>query len=135
MNENGHSIMSFTRMPPSLVSVDWYLQQHRAADGPGLLTPEGTYDLILFMPDGMITGIIHGIQLFAQYDADDSSISFGPVAMLIAEDDDPGKASESREMIESMFGEARTYWVWNGTLELSSGDGKPLVTMANTPAL
>ena len=40
MNENGHSIMSFTRMPPSLVSVDWYLQQHRAADGPGLLTPE-----------------------------------------------------------------------------------------------
>ena len=55
--------------------------------------------------------------------------------MLIAEDDDPGKASESREMIESMFGEARTYWVWNGTLELPSGDGKPLVTMANTPAL
>jgi len=134
-NENGHSIMSFTRMPPSLVSADWYPQQYRAADGSGLLTPVGTYDLVIFMPDGMITGIIHGIQLFVLYDADDSSISFGPVAMLIAEDADPGKASESREMIESMFGEARTYWVWNGTLELSSGDGKPLVTMANTPAL
>jgi hypothetical protein len=87
------------------------------------------------MPDGMITGIIHGIQLFVLYDADDSSISFGPVAMLIAEDADPGKASESREMIESIFREARTYLVQNGTLELSSGDGKPLVTMANMPAV
>ena len=47
---------------------------------------------------------------YLRNDADDSSISFGPVAMLIAEDDDPGKAGIT-EMIESMFGEARTYWV------------------------
>lgn len=134
-NENGHSIMSFTRMPPSLVSADWYPQQYRAADGSVLLPPEETFEMVYFTPDGNVFGTIRGIQFTAQYDADNSSISFGPVSLLIPESDDPGKASESREMIESIFREARTYLVQNGTLELSSGDGKPLVTMANMPAV
>ena len=56
------------------------------APGGGWTRPPdtgGDADLILFMPDGMITGIIHGIQLFAQYDADDSSISLAPSPCLL----------------------------------------------------
>ncbi len=135
MNENGHSILSFTRISPSLVSPAWYPQQYRAADGSGLLTLLGTYDQVTFMPDGMVVGTIHGIQFFALYDSGDSSISFGPVAVLIAEDDDTGKTDESWRAIESVFAEARTYRIQNGTMELSSGDGDVLMIMTNEPVL
>ena len=134
MNENGHSILSFTRMSPSLVSPAWYPQQYRAADGSGLLPSTETYDAVIFMPDGMVVGTIHGIQFSALYDADNSSISFGPVAMLIAEGGGSG-ASESQKLIESTFGDARTYQVRNGTLELSSGGGESLMIMTDRPVL
>ena len=129
MNENGHSVMSFTRMPLSLISADWYPQQYRAADGSVLLPPEETFEMVYFTPDGNVFGTIRGIQFTAQYDADNSSISFGPVSLLIPESDDPGEVSESRETIESNFREARAYRVQNGTLELFSGDGEVLMVM------
>jgi heat shock protein HslJ len=129
MNENGHSVMSFTRMPLSLISADWYPQQYRAAAGSVLLPPEETFEMVYFTPDGNVFGTIRGIQFTAQYDADNSSISFGPVSLLIPESDDPGEVSESRETIESNFREARAYRVQNGTLELFSGDGEVLMVM------
>jgi heat shock protein HslJ len=129
MDEKGHSFLSFTRMPLSLISVDWYPQQYRAADGSILLSPEETFEMVYFTPDGNVFGTIRGIQFTAQYDADNSSISFGPVSLLISESDDPGEANESRETIESIFREARAYQVQNGTLEFSSGDGDVLMVM------
>ena len=129
MDEKGHSFLSFTRMPLSLISADWYPQQYRAADGSVLLSPEETFEMVYFTPDGNVFGTIRGIQFTAQYDADNSSISFGPVAMLIAESDDPGEASESRETIESIFRDTRAYRIQNDTLEFSSGDGEVLMVM------
>ncbi|WOX56100.1 META domain-containing protein [Methanoculleus palmolei] len=130
MDEKGHSFLSFTRMPLSLISADWYPQQYRAADGSALLSPEETFEMVYFTPDGNVFGTIRGIQFAAQYDTDNSSISFGPVSLLISESDDPGEARESRETIESIFRETRTYRVQNGTLEFSSGDGEVLMVMA-----
>ncbi|MCK9307434.1 MAG: META domain-containing protein, partial [Methanoculleus sp.] len=86
-------------------------------------------EMVYFTPDGNVFGTIRGIQFTAQYDADNSSISFGPVAMLISESDDPGEASESRETIESIFRETRAYRVQNGTLEFFSSDGEVLMVM------
>ncbi|NLB00173.1 MAG: META domain-containing protein [Methanomicrobiales archaeon] len=129
MDEKGHSFLSFTRMPLSLISADWYPQQYRAADGFALLSPEETFEMVYFTPDGNVFGTIRGIQFSARYDADNSSISFGPVSLLIPESDDPGEASESRETIESIFRETRAYRVQNGTLEFSSGDGEALMVM------
>ncbi len=107
----------------------------RAADGSGFLTPTETYDLVTLMPDDVVVGTIRDVQFSALYDAGNSSVSFGLVTMLITEDGDPGKANESRRMIESIFGEARTYRVRSGVLELSSGDGEVLTITVNGPAL
>lgn len=133
MNEKGHSFLSFTRMPRSLISADWYLQQYRAADRSVLLSPEETFEMVCFTPDGNVFGTIPGIQFSAQYGADNSSISFGPVSLLIPESDNPGEASESREIIESIFTETRAYRIQNGTLEFSSGDGEVLMVMTEGP--
>ncbi len=135
VNEGGHCILSFTRIPLPLVLTDWYPQKYRAANGSGFIPMMGAYDLITFMPEGKVVGTFQEIPFSATYDADNSSISFGPVAMLITEDDDPVNADDSKRAIELIFEEARTYMVRNGSLELSSGDGEVLLIMANMSSL
>jgi len=132
LNDDGHSILSFTKMPLSLIMTDWYPQQYQAVNGSGLLPLAETYDLVNFMPDGKVIGTIQEIPFSAQYDVDNSSISFGPFAMLITEDKDPRKMDESRRVIKSIFGEARTYQVHNGVLKMFSSDGETLMIMTKT---